>query len=340
MKNTILYKKPTDFLLFGGGNSLLSAVDILLEKKIKVSVCSSPRHIDEVLTSTEKTLRAELDSRKVPHLALDDVNGSAELSGRIGTSSFGMGFGPAWIFGDEILRKFDGRLVNFMGIRMPHFLGGAHYTWQILKRTRHGAANFQLIEKKVNSGAILFTKEYHFVNCSTPEDFFSYAETEERKALSEFLNGICEGREFALKSIDDNFGVFYPHLNTGKNGWINWSWAADDIVQFINAFGAPYDGASTTLGGDRIFIRKALFESVDGGFHPFQSGMIYRANANGVFIAGIRGSIVAKEIRDEKGMTVPLDSFQPGMRFFTSTAQLEDALLFEAKYSARGLKAR
>ena len=38
-----------------------------------------------------------------------------------------------------------------------------------------------------------------------------------------------------------------PRLDTQIHGFIDWNWTAKHIVDFINAFGSPYQGATTFI---------------------------------------------------------------------------------------------
>lgn len=326
-------------ILFGGGNLLVRTAEHLLAAGITVRACTAPRHHTETLTNLGTTLKEALETRKIPCLVVDKVNESAELKGWITSDAFGLGFGPAWVFSEAIVDKFAGRFVNFMGIRMPHYLGGAHYTWQILRQTRVGAANFQLIEKTVNTGPILHSFEYLFhPGCHTPADFFARAEIEEFNGIKDFFARVLGGKSFTARALDANFAQFYPSLSTEEQGWIDWSWTAEEIVLFINAFGKPYKGASTYFQGARVLLHDALLETGEGGFHPFQRGMIYRNSGPGLWIAAKDGTVLVREIQNETGKTIAPAKFAPGERFHTPGERLERALTFSAHYGTQGLK--
>lgn len=339
LNQSLSFSNIRKFILFGGGNLLVNTARLLRSRGIEVQVCTAPRHFEENLIGTGATLKEALEELKIPCLVTDRVNDLPELNEWITKDAMGIGFGPAWIFGSRICDAFGNRFVNFMGIRMPLFLGGAHYTWQILRKTRVGAANFQLIEKKVNSGPILYSFEYLLhPGCNTPEDFFRRAEEEEFEGLKTFLDQILNGKSFTPRLLDYNFAQFYPPLSTTEQGWVDWSWTAEDIVLFVNAFGNPYQGASTYFRENRVFLHGAFLETTEGDFHPFQRGMIYRNSDLGLWIAAKGGSVLIRNVQNPSGETIPLSNFRVGTRFFTPIQTLEQALIFEAHYDAKGLK--
>ncbi len=329
--------KISRFILFGGGNQLFHTARQLKNSGKEVYVCSAPRHLQEVPPTLQKPLALCLTELGIPVLEAEDVNESPVLDW-INRESLGFGFGPAWVFGPRICDAFGERFINLMGIRMPHYLGGAHYTWQILSENRLGACNFQLIEKTVNTGPLLFTQEYFFENCTIPLDFFRVAEREEMKAIQLLLGKIERQEPFELRSLDKALETYYPALNSEKQGWIDWSWSARQISLFINAFGKPYRGASTQLDGQRLFLHRAHLELEESHFHPFQNGMVFRKTENGISIAAPNGTVIVQEFLDEQGSTVSYEQIKKGMRFYTPQSQLEEARLYHASYSGKGLK--
>ena len=339
MDTLIQFGKIDRAILFGGGDHLFRTIKLLQSKGIEVLVCSAPRHLDGLLSINGPSLRQQLQALKLEFIDAVDVNQANDLLNWITPNTLGLGFGPAWIFGPEICDAFGLRLVNFMGIRMPQYFGGAHYTWQILRQNRLGAANFQIIEKSVNTGPVIFNREYRFPpSCQLPEDFFDFAAIQDDAATLDFVNGLLSGAHFIPKSVDKNFEFYFPSLNTMKQGWIDWSWPGEDVANFINAFGRPYAGASTDFAGSRVFLHEAIFDPGEGRFHPFQVGMIYRRSHLGLFIATTTGAVIIGRILDQHSKDVSLDKFKKGGRFFTETSQLQQAMKFSAIYTGAGLK--
>jgi methionyl-tRNA formyltransferase len=136
--------------------------------------------------------------------------------------------------------------------------------------------------------------------------------------------------------LQETFSSYFPFLATAQHGYIDWRWSTDEIERFICAFDRPYRGASTFLGEDRVFLRDCHAEYVDGRFHPFHAGLVYRATAEALYIATRHGAIVARHLEDERGRLV-LEGVKPGQRLVTPQSVLETALRFEAVYDAHGL---
>jgi len=130
--------------------------------------------------------------------------------------------------------------------------------------------------------------------------------------------------------------MYFPRLNTLKQGLINWNWDTNDIESFICAFDEPYAGASTFIDGKKVHLKECYSEFNDGPFHPFQAGLIYKIYSDAIFIATRSGTIIVRGVSDENGKNI-IGKLRTGQRFFTPLKYLEDAMTFSAEYSAEGI---
>ena len=76
---------------------------------------------------------------------------------------------------------------------------------------------------------------------------------------------------------------------------------------------------------------------MDGeAFHPFISGIVYKKNADTLFVAIKDGTLAIKRVLDESGRSL-LSEIRVGQRFFTPAKYIEEAMLFNADYDSEGL---
>jgi methionyl-tRNA formyltransferase len=245
---------------------------------------------------------------------------------------------PPWIFRAPVLELFGDRLVNFMGIDLPRYRGGAHYTWQILRQDRRGSVNLQLINEVVDSGAIVKHREYLFpASARVPSDYFAAAGAVERSFLAEFLDEVKRNADFPLQGIQEKFAQHFPYLHTRSQAFVDWRWEVDEIERFVCAFGDPYPGASTFLEGRRVFLHDARAEYGDGPFHPFLAGLVYATGATGVCVACRGGTLRVSRIVAEDGSDVTRD-VRVGRRLVTPQGDLDAAMEFRAVYTSAGLR--
>ena len=328
--------------LMGGGGTMLGFARELQARNCEVKVFTSPRHSQEIMPGGDSLAR-ELDAMGIPWSMPEDVNTHKVFLEGITPNTMGMGFGEVWTFTRETIRLFNQKLFDFMGIPLPRYRGGAHYTWQILRQNRLGACNVQVINEfmvqgEFDSGEIVFSREYRFPDtCRIPQDYFDAAHKEEVAFLGEFMDRIKNGEDFVLSPVPEQYSTYFPRLNTTRQGWINWSWSTKDLELFINAFDDPYAGASTELDGQLVRVKQARIETLDGPFHPFMTGLVYRINSTGVYVATPQGSLVFCQVLNEENTDITV-TIRTGQRFYTPMARLEAAMTFQAQYDAKGAK--
>lgn len=331
------FGKIDKLVLFGGAPLLAAFAASIDRKKTDVTIFACPRHLEEIIPDWRLSLRRVLMALKIRFFETSDINRDKRLKTHVDSSTLGIGVGEVWSFGDPIIKMFGGKLLDFMGIPLPQFRGGAHYTWQILSNNRLGACNLQVINKdmvpaKFDSGEIVKRKEFRFPRTArTPQDYFDHALKVEVAFLKEFLRELDIGIDFKPVPIDEKMSILFPRLNTKAHGYINWQWPGKAIDRFICAFDEPYPGASTFLNAQRVFLKDSAFSQKDGLFHPFQSGLIYRIDKRGCFISVPDGSLIVKDIRNEGGKNLT-KSLHTGDRLYTPAVHLEKSMLFNAEY--------
>lgn len=337
------FGKIDNVILMGGSPQLAGFAKFLKNtKRYIVTVFSCERQLDEKIGENRETLKELLEKNQIEIFVSDNICQDEEFVSRISETTLAIGFGEVWTFDKKTVDLFNGRLLDYMGIPLPQYRGGAHYTWQILRQNKTGCCNLQLINEDMiqgvfDSGEILKSKEYFFpADARTPQDYFDAALEEDLTFLKEFLEEVQQNKEFALTKLQENFSIYFPRLYTVKQGLINWEWATKDIESFICAFDDPYLGASTFSNGQKYFLKDCYAEYKDGPFHPFQVGLIYRKTHNTVYVATKDGTIVIRKIYDEKGNNMFL-FLNLGQRFYTSCHELEKSMKFSAVYDQKGI---
>jgi len=335
------YNQINKIILFGGSPLLVATARWLKSTKLAVSIYTSPRHASEILDESGTTLKIALDELDVSYIITEDINKEPALLNEITPYSLGLGIGEAWSFSSEIIDRFHGQLLDFMGIPLPRYRGGAHYTWMILRNDKQGACNLQVINDKTiqgifDSGEIVKTSTYTFPeNARLPIDYFNAAVEHEVNFIREFLQEVSQQKEFYLKTINESQSLYLPRLNTLQQGWIDWSWTGEEIERFICAFDEPYIGASTYLGSKRVHLKGALLDKSEPPFHPFQSGLITRITAHeGVAIATRSGHLLVKHIIGHHKENI-LSSLRVGEKLYTPVDTLENSFKYRAQYGAQ-----
>jgi methionyl-tRNA formyltransferase len=337
------FGKITKFILFGGGKLMSEFALMTKDYGYETFIFTSPRHLTDNLSTGGESLKDILESNHLKYFSTENINEVHCLRDIIDEGSIGIGFGESWSFSKDIIDQFGGKLIDFMGIRLPQYRGGAHYTWQILRRNRIGSCNLQLINENMvqgefDSGEIIKSKEYFFPpTARIPVDYFETSIKEEIAFLKEFLDEIKKGREFNLIRLQENFSIYFPRLCTKKHAYINWTWDTQDIETFICAFDDPYSGAMTFFNREMVILKKCFAEYNDSKFHPFQSGLIYKIDEKAIYVATLSGTLIIKDIFNEEGKNI-MSRLKTGYRFYTPQSIIEEAMQFAAHYDSSGLR--
>jgi methionyl-tRNA formyltransferase len=331
-------------MLFGGSRLLCElSLNILKDNIYGLIVYTSDRQLKDVIYPDGTTLKDFLKKNNIDYSSESDINKCFRLKKQITPYTLGIGLGEAWSFSKELIDLFDGRLLDFMGIRLPKYRGGAHYTWQILKNDKRGGCNLQIINEDMvqgefDSGEIVKSEDYNFPKSARiPDDYFEFAVKKEILFIKKFFKEVTTGKDFKPVKLREDISMYFPRLNTLLNGLIDWSWDTKDIESFICAFDDPYAGASTYISGRKVFLKKCKSDFKEGKFHPFQSGLIYKIYKGKIFVASKSGTLVIGQVLDEKKRNI-LQDLKVGQRLFTPIKYLEDARQTEIKYSAKGIK--
>lgn len=344
MKNNFRIGNVDTIILFGGGKILIDFARESAERSLKTYVFAARRHLEEVIDPIAKvTLENCLKKNHISYFEANDINSCAQLEAINTSSAIGIGLGETYTFSKKTIGLFKGKLFDFMVINLPEYRGGAHFTWQILRSDRQGCWNIQIINEKMipavfDSGEIIKKKYYSIPESGRiPQDYFDIACQKGLELFKEFLGDIRANKGFRLCPLKESNSSFFPRLYTGKHGFINWAWDAEEIERFICAFDEPYDGATTFIDGKKAYLKDCRILKTTPGFHPFMSGLVYRKDKNCIFVAANKKTLIIRKVLDERKKNI-INSIRLGQRFYTPFKFLDSAMLFKADYGSSGLK--
>lgn len=326
-------------ILMGGTSCLLDIAIYLKESKSSdVIVVSSLRHMDEIVREG-RTLRELFSSAKIRVVETDKCD-VAKLKPLLDGDSqaAAVSIGAPWVITKDVIDLFGAGIFNAHGSRLPQNRGGGGFSWQILQGNKYGFALIHRLDEGIDTGGIVFYREFIFLNCSTPADYENIYWKQVLEALKDFLAQLIAGIKFNEINQPEYLSSYWPRLNSEKQAWIDWRWQGEDILRFINAFDEPYCGAHTYLNGVKVYLKSAVLDVNDGVFHPFQSGIIYRVADNYLAVATTSGSLLISFIVDSNGKKNFFKSISLGERFFTPVAELEKSMSERVFYAPNGLK--
>lgn len=200
---------------------------------------------------------------------------------------------------------------------------------------RQAAAVIHHLTSAVDGGAIIARRDFTISESSrTPGEFDQRSNDEVFKLFREWLPKVLQERStlpFPGVEQDEAVSTYWPRLNTPIHAWIDWSWSAQEIARFVQAFDRPYPGAKTYVRGGVAVVRGAELHDL-AEYHPYQRGMIFRIHEGSFFVAASGGSVRIAELILESGAKKP----RVGDRLFTPARELERALATRVQYLPDG----
>ncbi len=324
--------KISHFIILGGSLNSLNFCKFLKAKKVKFSLFLNKRQANEIFG--KKKLKLLLSQFGIKFFLTENLNKNKFFLNLNPINSLIIGFGEPWKIDLKILRLYKNRALDFMGIPMPMYRGGAHYTWMIINQSRIGGAYIQnidanTIQGKSDTNMFLFGKNYNYPSSlKIPIDFFNYSCKKELEVLKMFYRKVKLNSWFNLKTFKKKNSLFFPRLKSTENSYINWHYNDNDIFNFINAFDDPYKGAQTFIKNKKIFIKKIYkLKKIKVNFGEFSKGLIVNKNGGFVYIALNKCIIITKNIFDEKNNNI-VNKIKIGQRLYTPYKYIDSAMKF------------
>lgn len=322
-------------VLIGGGDLMLHAARAF-GQRLPCCAILAPRHAEEALPLDGRSTRQAFSEAGIRSVVVPDMDRDPSWRSIIADrqTTLALCFGPAWIFSAEVRQAFGLGMLNFNGIPVPQYLGGAHYSWQILNDDRSGGCILQDITGELDRGDILRAEYFQLPpSVKVPMDYF-YANYERGVVfIDQLVADMLAGMTFSPRSFSelDSRRLYFPRLMTSENAFIDWSWEIADVIRFCNAFDRPYAGAGTFLGERLLRLRDVSRAKDHGKFHPFTAGLVVRRHDDAAYVAARDGVLRLGSVVDGKSDEPCLGDLREGMRLHTAAERLEQARLFRPK---------
>lgn len=334
------FKQINRVILFGGGAMLCHTAKLFRTNQIEVIVVTSARHSHETISLDGNSVKLHtfLQSENIEYMISKNVNKDNKVHAAINQHTLGLSFGAAWIFRKNFINKFQGRLLNCHGSRLPQDRGGGGFSWRILRGDKIGISLIHQIEPGIDTGKIILFNQYTYpANCRLPIDYSSYTLDKNIDLIKDFINKLLQQYNFIDIGQAEYLSTYWPRLSSAHHAYIDWSWKLEHIESFICAFDEPYPGATTFLNNKKVKLKNCLISLNDGVFHPFQTGIIYRLYQGTVFVAAETGALLISSILDEQNDNI-YEQLQLGDRLYTPQKYLEAAKQYRAIYTPDGIK--
>ena len=322
------FGKIDNLIILGGSYISIRFLKSLKKRGVKFNFFTSKRLLNDLMPNGI-SLKQNLLNYNLEFTSTENINNCKKFIYLLNKSYLILGFGEPWKLSDKLLKKVGNKFLDFMGIPMPEYRGGAHYSWMILNKNFKGGCFLQNVNKNTiqgysDSGHYFMKLLYKYPKrLSIPNDYFEFSINKEINFLNSFITKLKNGKDFKLKKITEKGSSNFPRLNAEINGFIDWDYDLDELNRFINAFSSPYKGASTFYDNKRVYLKSSkVFKR--NNFHVYCAGLIINIFKEKIYIAAKGGILVVNTIMDRKNNNFNKNLIL-GKRFLTPRRYIEKA---------------
>ncbi len=331
-------------LILVGGNRILenepieTLYRIAKRKKINLFLYTEKIHLKK---KCEKSISFKefLQKRKINYKVSKNINHEIEdIKKRFtpGLENVLLLTNCIWKINSDLIDFFKKRIYNIHVGLLPVQKGAGGATWIKLTNSNISAITIHEVSQELDTGRILIEKKFKLKKNFSLINYYNQTRGCEKKTYNNFFN-LIKKKNFLLKKQNKKEDVYMPRLNTKIHGFIDWNWKAKHIVDFVNAFSDPYQGASTFIKNKKYLLSHAKLLKHKINFHPYQSGIIFKKEKNSFLIAATEGVVQIKKIAKITGEKYPIKKLKLGARFFTPIKELEKSKKLTSLHSSKGI---
>jgi methionyl-tRNA formyltransferase len=281
-----------------------------------------------------------LKKKKIEYKKIDSINSQLQsIKKKFGLKANNLMLltNSIWKINKNLIDVFKNNIFNIHIGKFPFQIGAGGASWLKLVGAKLSSITIHEVTEEYDEGKVLIEKDFKLSENFSLLGYYSSVRKIEKLAYKLFFNIVENKKKLKLKLKNKKDQVYMPRLNTKIHGFIDWSWDASEIVNFINAFSNPYQGATTFIKQKKFFLKNAIFNKSKLKFHPFQSGIVFNKNSKSLNIAAKNGFIKVNNVLDSKGRKINLNSIITGSRFFTSSFYLDQARSTSSFHSSKGI---
>lgn len=324
-------------VIFFGGTSLMVKLIKECKEKFEIYVITSDRFTKEIVEN-KYTFLDFLQMNDIWYQIIKDIDTYNNIKNIIDTNTIGISISAPWIFKQKFINLFSNRFINIHRAPLPEARGCASISWALMQGKTKWGYTYHIMTKDIDGGHIILQEHFSFpLNFQHLEEYNSFLEKRILNKFKFFIKKLCKIKPFSCLIQNEVLYTYWPRLNTDVHSYIDWNWNAINIANFILAFSKPFNGAKTFINGIKpIHIKKVIFDYTENSFHPYQSGLIYRKNKKGIYVAAQGSGLFITDIFCSKGNQIQPDSIKLGDRLYTPIEYLEKAKLTRIFYKPNG----
>ena len=174
----------------------------------------------------------------------------AQFDSEIEKSFSGLKFAIGWRW----LIKNENNLIVFHDSLLPKYRGFAPLVNSLINRELYGGVTALFANSKYDRGDIIGQKSIDFCYPLKIEEAIRQVEPLYFKLVDEIYSQVLDGKAISSRKQDENQATYSLWLDH-DDYFIDWSWPAEKIKQFVDSVGYPYDGAKARLNDEVITFK-------------------------------------------------------------------------------------
>jgi methionyl-tRNA formyltransferase len=211
----------------------------------------------------------------------------------------------SFIISEDIFNLFEYGIVNIHFSTLPYYRGASPVQFAILNGDKEVGISFQLIEKGMDTGPIIFQKKFPIESEETSQDIYDRLFVETSHILPIVIKDYIEGKLIPRRQDETQANYTYSKTNPKTtlilkdDAKIDWAQTVEQIHRTIKAF-YPWPVAWTTLE-DLSKHYKKVKENKDKSLRV----KIYKANLE-------NSELKIKQVQVEGKQIMDWESFKNG----------------------------
>ena len=288
-------------VVFAYHNVGVACLRVLLAQGIEVRQVVTHRdnpHENIWFDSVEKLAR----ERGIPMVTPDDPNTPEFIAGMAALKpDFLFSFYYRMMLSPALLAVATRGAFNMHGSLLPKYRGRVPINWAIIKGEAETGATLHEMVEKPDAGRIVDQQAVSILPDETALEVFIKVTDAAAATLARALPKLVDGSAI-LKAQDLKSGSYFGGRKP-DDGIINWHDTAQNIHNLVRAVAPPYPGATTTIAGRRVTIRKTSlapphFTHANAGFLNLSSARAIALCGDGRMLRVLEAEIDGK-IHDE-----------------------------------------
>ena len=200
--------------------------------------------------------------------------------------------GWSQIFKQEFIDCFSGFIVGTHPSKLPYGRGRAPVPWTILEDLRTSAVSFFKIDTGVDTGKLIFQKEFDIPERSYAQDVYDKVAMNLGIGFHEIYNAISNQQEITLKAQGEE-GATHRGKRTMTDGLIDFQKGVDEMDRLIRAVSKPFPGAYCYYKDKKVIFWSVALDHETTYSGPL--GQIHKRTDQGILVQFADGNLWLKE---------------------------------------------